>query len=199
MLRRRPPRRAHRRAEDERHLPLAARHVVDLRRLVADLIHDQHQEVAEHDVDDRPHAGHRGADAQAGEARLRDRRIDDPPGAEFLDQALEHLEGRARFGDVLAHEDDGRVAAHLFGNRLADGVAETDLLGGVPDGRRRRCFRHRCPQSPCSDPDTARPPRTPPRRPSGGPAPPGWRRAPRDRQRRRPSAIRRAARSGPSC
>ena len=44
---------------------------MDLRRLVHDLIHDQREEVAEHDVDDGAHPGDRGAEAEAGDAGLR--------------------------------------------------------------------------------------------------------------------------------
>ena len=66
MLRGRAARRAQRRAQDHRHFKLAAGHVVNLRRLVDHLIHRQRDEIAEHDVDDRPHAGHRRADADAG-------------------------------------------------------------------------------------------------------------------------------------
>ena len=97
---------------------------MDLRGLVDHLVHDDRQEVAEHDVDDRPHAGHRGADAEAGEAGFRDRRVDDAVLAELVDEAGQHLEGRARFGHVLAHQDDRRIAAHFFGDRFLDGVAE---------------------------------------------------------------------------
>ena len=109
------------------HLPLAARHVVDLRRLVDHLIHHQRQEVAEHDVDDRAHAGHRRTDGQAGKPGLGDRRVDHALRAELLHQPLHHLEGGARFGDVLAEQHDARIAAHFFGQRLADRLAEADL------------------------------------------------------------------------
>ena len=143
-----------------RHLPLAAGHVVDLGGLVGHLVHDDAQEVAEHDVDDRPHAGHRGADAEAGEAGFRDRRVDDAVLAELVDQAGQHLERRARLGHVLAHEDDLGIAAHFLGDRFLDRVAERQLANGGC------CLRHRCPGPPCSGPDTTRPPRTPPQRPS---------------------------------
>ena len=84
----------------------------------------ERQEVAEHDVDDRPHARHRGADAEAGEAGFRDRRVDDALRAELLDEAREHLERRAGLGDILADDEDARIAAHLLGQRLADGFAK---------------------------------------------------------------------------
>src|SRR5713226_8130087 len=71
----RPARRPQRRAEDDGHLELAARHVVHLGGLVHHLVHGQRDEVAEHHVDDRPHAGHGGAHADAGIAGLGDRRV----------------------------------------------------------------------------------------------------------------------------
>ena len=36
-----------------------------------------------------------------------------------LDEAREHLERRARLGDVLADHEDGRIALHLLGDRLS--------------------------------------------------------------------------------
>ena len=58
-------------AQDHRHFELAAGHVMDLRRLIHDLIHRQSDEIAEHDVHHRPHPGHGRADADAGEYRPR--------------------------------------------------------------------------------------------------------------------------------
>ena len=139
MLRGGTARRAQRRPQDHRHFPLAARHVVDLGRLVHHLVHGQRREIAEHDVDDRTHAGHRRADADAGEARFGDRRIEHALGAEFLDQPGEHLERRARFGDVFAHDEHARVAAHLFGQRFADRLRKREFA--------LRGFRHRRPRS----------------------------------------------------
>ena len=66
MLRGRAARRAERGAQHQRHFELAARHVVDLRRLIDQLIHRQGEKVAEHDIHHRPHAGHGRADADAG-------------------------------------------------------------------------------------------------------------------------------------
>ena len=63
--------------------------------------------------------GERGADAEAGKAVLGDRRVDDAPGAEFLQQALRDLVGALIFGDLLAHHEDVLVAAHLLGHGVA--------------------------------------------------------------------------------
>jgi hypothetical protein len=52
------------------------------------------------------------ADAQAGEAVLGDRRIDDALGAELVQQALADLVGALILGDLLAHQEDVLVAAH---------------------------------------------------------------------------------------
>ena len=132
----RAARRTQRRAQHERHAQAAPRHVVRLGGLVDELVHHQRQEVAEHDVDDRPHAGHGGAHTQAGDAGLRDRRVDHSIGAELVDQAGQHLERRSRLGHVLADHEHPLVAPELLGQRLVDRLAEGDLAGG--GGVRRR-------------------------------------------------------------
>src|SRR5881409_2653994 len=118
---------AERRAEDDGHLDLAARHAVRLGGLVDHLIHRQRDEVAEHHVDDRAHARHRGADADAGVARLGDRRVDDPLGAELLDEPREGLERMAGLGHVFADEEHARVAPHLLRDRFLDRLAVRQL------------------------------------------------------------------------
>ena len=59
----------------------------------------------------------------AGEAVLGDRRVDDAPRAEFLQQALRDLVGALVLGDLLAHHEDVLVAAHLLGHGVAQGLA----------------------------------------------------------------------------
>ena len=49
------------------------------------------REVPGHELDDRPQADHRRADADAGEPELGDRRVDDAHLAEFLEQAFRDL------------------------------------------------------------------------------------------------------------
>ena len=129
-------------AEHHRHLELAAGHVVRLGGLVDELVHHQRQEVAEHEVDHRTHAGHGGADRHAGEAGFADGRVAHPFGAELLDQAGEHLEGGAGLGDVLAQDEHARVAAHLLGERLVDGLGEGDGAGRTLLGERAARRRH---------------------------------------------------------
>ena len=52
--------------------------------------------------------GHRRADAEAGDPGLGDRRVEDALRPELLDEPREHLERRARLGDVLADDEHGR-------------------------------------------------------------------------------------------
>ena len=63
-------------AEHDRAAQLAAGHVAGLGGRVDDVVDRLHGEVPGHELDDRPQARHRGADAEAGEAVLGDRRVD---------------------------------------------------------------------------------------------------------------------------
>ena len=87
MLRRRRAHGAVDAAEGERQARLAAGHVAQLGGLVADLIPAAIEEAGELDLDHRPHARHRGADAGAGEAGLRDRRVAHARRSESVDQS----------------------------------------------------------------------------------------------------------------
>src|SRR5438445_1509370 len=71
-------------AEQDRHLEPAAAHVLHLGDLVDDLAYGIEDEVGEHEVDDRPGAGHGGATAEPHKAALADRRIAEPFRAVFL-------------------------------------------------------------------------------------------------------------------
>jgi hypothetical protein len=120
-LMRRSARAAHH--DGDRVLP--ARHVVHLRGRIHDLIERQQREVERHHLHDRPQADHGRADAHAGEARLRDRRVDDALGAELLQKALRHLVGALVEPDLLADDEHARVAVHL----LAEGQVECFPVG----------------------------------------------------------------------
>src|SRR5687767_13106420 len=98
MLRRRTASRAHRGTQDHGYLELAAGHVMDLGRLVRDLIHDESAEITEHDVDDGPHPCHRRANRQTGKAWLGDWRIEDALFAELFDESVQHFERCPGFG-----------------------------------------------------------------------------------------------------
>ena len=137
VLRGRTPGRTQGGADHDRRGQPAAGHVVDLGRLVSDLVQREKEEVAEHDVDDRPHSGHRRAEPDAGEAGLGNWRVHHPLGPKLIDQAAQNLERRAGLRHVFAHDKDARIAAHLFRERLADCFGHRDLSLG------HRLLRHR--------------------------------------------------------
>ena len=86
-------------ADDERQLNLAVGHVPALGHLVGDQVPADREEVAEHDLGDRPQAGHRGAHRGAEDGLLADRGVADPLRAELLEQArggLGHRRPRRR-------------------------------------------------------------------------------------------------------
>jgi hypothetical protein len=64
-------------ADHDRDVGLPARHVGEPRRCVNDLIERTRREVERHQLDHGAQADHRRADADAGESRLRDMRVDD--------------------------------------------------------------------------------------------------------------------------
>ena len=109
---------------DHRRDRLAAEHVLELGRLVEDLVEADAHEVDEHQLGDRAQAGGGGADGGADEAALGDRRVQHAVAAELGHQPLGDAEraapgvllaGRAQAaGDVLAHDDDAVVALHLL-------------------------------------------------------------------------------------
>ena len=113
-------------ADDERNARLLVREVPVLRRLVDERVDDETEEVAEHDLDDGAQALDRGAERGARERELGDRRVDDPVVAEALDETRRDVEDSTGL-DVLADQDDARVALHLLGEAVADRVAEADL------------------------------------------------------------------------
>ena len=100
----------------ERHLDLAAEHVVYLRRVVGDLVRAHAVEPHVHQVHDRAKSGSRSAHPRADEPRLRYGRIADALRAEPADQPLGQPHRAAPgvlfagpscpAGDVLPHHDD---------------------------------------------------------------------------------------------
>ena len=121
-------------ANDQRDSGLAAEHVAQLGRLVDDRLHGQADEVDVHDLGDRPTARRGGADGHRGDGFFGDGRVAHALGAEFFGQALGDAEDAAAApaGDVLAHHEDGRVAPHLFAQRLVERF-------GVGDAARLAC------------------------------------------------------------
>jgi hypothetical protein len=129
---------AARHPQHHRHGHLAAEHVVDLRRVVDDLVHRDDREVHGHQLDHGAQAGHRRPHPQAHEPGLADRRVDDPLLAELAQQAAGDLERALVLRDVLAHHEDALVALHLLAHRLGQRLAVGD---GLLLRRRRRGAR----------------------------------------------------------
>ncbi len=119
MLRTAPLTRAALGAQDHRHRELAARHEVRLRRLVDQLVERKREKVDEHDLDHRAQPRLRGADRDAGDRGLRDRRVADTLRAELLHEAA-RAAPRPAFRDVLAEHEHARVGAHGLGERVGD-------------------------------------------------------------------------------
>ena len=118
---------AGRHADDERHAELISRHVAHGGRGIENLVEREQAEIHRHQFDDRAHAGHRRTDAGTGEPGFRQRRIADPLGAEFGQQALAHRVAAAVAADVLAHQKHALIAAQRIADRLAHRVAVGDL------------------------------------------------------------------------
>ena len=102
--------------EQDRKLGLAAEHVVDLGRLVNDLIHRHERECHQPPVDDRAVSRSGGADRHAGQRTFRDRRVAHAPVAELLQQCRRRL--RRKMKDLV-------VAAHFLRDRLDNGITVT--------------------------------------------------------------------------
>ena len=113
-----------RRPDDHRHAVAVVRAVAHPGRLGHDLVERREDEVGELDLGDRPQAVDRRADRGADDHRLGQRRVDDAVVAELRPQPVGRQEDAALLADVLAEDDDRLVAAHLVGERLADGLDE---------------------------------------------------------------------------
>src|SRR3954466_3126568 len=110
-------------AKNHRHLELTARHVESLGSYVDHLVDCQQGEVPGHELDDWSKSNHRRAHADAGEAKLGDRSIDDAHRSEFVEQSLGDLVGAVVLGDFLTHQEYALGALQLFAEGLCQGVA----------------------------------------------------------------------------
>ena len=108
--------------EDDRDRERAGGHVAELRRLVEDRVQADPDEVHEHDLDDRPQAGHRRADGGADVAHLADRRIQDTVGTEPVIEPLRDGEDPAAGADVDPDQHDRVVLGHRVGHALVERV-----------------------------------------------------------------------------
>ena len=77
-------------------------------------------EVGELHLGHRAHAHDRGASAAGDDRGLRERRVDHAPRPELFLEAERHLERAAVDADVLAEDEDARVAPHLLAEPVGD-------------------------------------------------------------------------------
>ena len=122
MLCGRAARRPHIGAQDKWHAQFTARHIVRFRRLIAELIHDQEDKIAKHQIDNRACAGHGRADRKPHKAGFGDGGVNDTACAEFLDQTGKDFERCAGFGHVFTDDEHSVVAAHFFGQCFVHGL-----------------------------------------------------------------------------
>src|SRR6202022_3032708 len=92
------------------------------------------REVNGHQLDHRTQPEHRGADRSADDYLLGDWSVNHALRPELVEQAFGHAICAAERSDVLADEEDGFVALHLFGQRLAQRHAVKLLFGGHHTG-----------------------------------------------------------------
>jgi len=138
MLRRGPQAGARHGANDEGNARLAAEHVTQLGGLIEQRIEGHADEVHEHQLDDRPQAGGGGADGDAHEAHLADRRVAHAIGTEGLVQAARHSHdstpglrdalflASAAARDVLAEQDHVGIRGQSDVQGLVDRLMQGD-------------------------------------------------------------------------
>ena len=137
-------------ANDDRRLGLAAEHVFELGGLVEDFIEAHAHEIDEHELGDGTHAAGRRADGSADIGRFRQRRVEQPLaifGIEALGDAEDTTPGillavsSHAADDVLAHDDDRRIARHFLVESLVERLPHADLAchcSILPISRRHR-------------------------------------------------------------
>src|SRR2546430_9685533 len=69
------------------------------------LFRSEQREVERHHLDDGPESEHRGPDADAGESRLGDRRVDDPLGPELRQEPLRHLRSEEHTSELQSQSN----------------------------------------------------------------------------------------------
>src|SRR5439155_20011368 len=113
----------------------------------------EREEVAEHDLDDRPEAGDSRPERSAGERQLRDRRVEDAVGSILVVEAGRRREHAPSDGDVFTEKDHTLVGGELLvegvANRCAEGDSrhyDTRASGRSISSRRRE--RKRAPSAP---------------------------------------------------
>src|ERR671913_997046 len=105
-------------------IPVPVRAVVELGRLVDDLVERRRDEVSELYLGNRAHPVNREAYGRAHDQALSQRRVHHPRSTEFLLQPLRDPENTAGPAYVLAEHHYRLVRAHLLGEPLVDGLEQ---------------------------------------------------------------------------
>ena len=125
-----------RRPDHERHGELAAGEVVELRRLVEDLIHRDADEIEELDLAHGTDAGDGEADGVADGARLAQAGVSDPFLAVVLEESTSDPERAPVRSDVLADDHHRLGPVEGFAKRLVDRLAHRQGRRDRRGGRR---------------------------------------------------------------
>ena len=92
--------------------------IPDTRRLSDDLVDRRPDEVGELDFCDGAHTVHCGAEGDACDGRLGQGRVNHTLCPELFEEAVCSEEHSAARADILAHDENSIVAAHLFPHRV---------------------------------------------------------------------------------
>src|SRR5215211_1720369 len=103
-------------------VPVAVRTVVELGRLVDDLVERGRDEVRELYLGHGTHPVHRKTYGRAHDQALRQRGVHHPRGPELLLQSLRHPENTAGPAHILSEHHYRLIRAHLLGEPLMDGL-----------------------------------------------------------------------------
>ncbi len=125
------------RGDRQRQRGVAAEHVLELRGLIRELVHRDKHEVHEHQVDDRTESHDCGADAEADDRLLRDRRVDHPALAEPFEEAVEVVEDASGAADILASDEHIRIFVHHLGQTLVERLEVAEMPFGRLGGHQR--------------------------------------------------------------
>jgi len=105
----------------DNHRDRTAPAITNLRGVVDELIESGGDEIVELHLADRPSSGQRGADADAEDSALGERRIDDPIAELFQQRAKQQERVAVLPADVLAVDKDARVGSQRVTNTHHDG------------------------------------------------------------------------------
>ena len=119
------------RAHRHRRVELAGAAIADARELAHDLVVGRIDVVGELDLGDGPQAVDRHADRRGDDAAFRDRRIEHAVLAVFALQPVGDAEHAAEVADVLAEDDDRRIALEHDVHRRIQRLDHVHLRHGV--------------------------------------------------------------------